>query len=188
MQLDPKTTAFLTLDFQTTIFGMYPAAEAAVAPATAATAFARKHGFPLIHVGVGFLPGYPELADVDTPFQRIKQNGLFIAGTASAAIHPAVFKEGDLVVYKQRVSAFSENSLDMILRSRGIRELVLFGVATSGIVLSTLRRAFDLDYQSVVLQDACYDADPEVHRVLTEKVFTRQATVTTADALRLGSA
>ena len=53
------------------------------------------------------------------------------------------------------------------------------GVATSGVVLSTLRQAADLDYRLVVLSDACLDADPEVHRVLTEKVFPRQAAVRT---------
>ena len=41
----------------------------------------------------------------------------------------------------------------------------------------TLRQAFDLDLRSVVLKDACLDPDPEVHRVLTEKIFPKQAWV-----------
>lgn len=44
-------------------------------------------------------------------------------------------------------------------------------------MLSTLRQAADLDYHLVVLSDGCLDADPEVHRVLTEKIFPRQADV-----------
>jgi nicotinamidase-related amidase len=56
---------------------------------------------------------------------------------------------------------------------------VLTGIATSGVVLSTLRQAADLDYQLTVLADGCLDGDPEVHRVLTEKVFPRQAEVIT---------
>ena len=60
-----------------------------------------------------------------------------------------------------------------------IGTLVLTGIATSGVVLSTLRQAADLDYRLVVLSDGCLDADPEVHRVLTEKVFPRQAEVHT---------
>ncbi len=47
----------------------------------------------------------------------------------------------------------------------------------SGVVLSTLRQAADLDYRLTVLADGCLDADPEVHRVLTEKVYPRQADV-----------
>lgn len=45
------------------------------------------------------------------------------------------------------------------------------------IPVSTLRQAADLDYQLVVLSDGCLDAGPEVHRVLTEKIFPRQADV-----------
>ena len=83
----------------------------------------------------------------------------------------------EAVVIKRRVSAFSGSDLAEVLRGSGIDTLVLTGIATSGVVLSTLRQAADLDYRLVVLAVACADADPEVHRVLTEKVFPRQAEV-----------
>ena len=60
------------------------------------------------------------------------------------------------------------------MRAGSIDHLVLTGIATSGVVLSTLRQAADLDYRLTVLADGCLDADPEVHRVLTGKVFPRQ--------------
>jgi len=44
-----------------------------------------------------------------------------------------------------------------------------------------VRLAADLDYRLTVLVDGCLDGDAEVHRVLTEKVFPRQATVRTID-------
>ncbi len=68
----------------------------------------------------------------------------------------------------------------MILRANDIETIVMFGIATSGVVLSTLRHAADADYRLIVLKDCCSDRDAEVHRVLTEKVFPRQATVITA--------
>lgn len=68
----------------------------------------------------------------------------------------------------------------MILRANDIETLVMFGIATSGVVLSTLRHAADADYRLVVLKDCCSDRDAEVHRVLVEKVFPRQAKVITA--------
>ena len=89
--------------------------------------------------------------------------------------------ENEPVVVKRRVSAFSGSDLDVLLRGAGADTLVLAGIATSGVVLSTLRQAADLDYQITVLADACADRDPEVHRVLTEKVFPHQAQVTTTD-------
>ena len=60
--------------------------------------------------------------------------------------------------------------------------MVLAGIATSGVVLSTLRQAADLDYELTVLRDGCPDADPEVHRVLLDKVFPRQATIIDVEA------
>lgn len=48
-----------------------------------------------------------------------------------------------------------------------------------GVVLSTLRQAADLDFGLTVLADGCLDADADVHRVLTEKMFPRQADVLT---------
>jgi nicotinamidase-related amidase len=61
-----------------------------------------------------------------------------------------------------------------------VTTLVLGGIATSGVVLSTVRDAADRDYQITVLEDLCLDGDEEVHRVLTQKVFTSQAEVMTA--------
>jgi nicotinamidase-related amidase len=182
MTLDPKKTAFLSLDFQKGILASVPHSAAAIACASKALAFARKTHALVIHVGLGFSEAHPEIPDFPSPFLRAKQNNLFVKGSSSAEFHEAILQPGELVIYKQRVGAFSENDLDLILRARGIQHLVLFGVATSGIVLSTLRRAFDLDYQCVVLQDACFDPDDDVHRVLTEKVFPKQALVTSVDA------
>jgi nicotinamidase-related amidase len=86
------------------------------------------------------------------------------------------------VVTKRRVSAFAGSDLEVILRGLRIDHLVLTGIATSGVVLSTLREASDKDYRISVLSDACADRDSEVHNVLMGKVFPRQAEVlTTAD-------
>ena len=73
--------------------------------------------------------------------------------------------------------------LEIVLRARGIETLILSGIATSGVVLSTLRHAADADYRAIVAEDACADRDDEVHRVLTGKVFPRQATVTSTAEL-----
>jgi nicotinamidase-related amidase len=84
---------------------------------------------------------------------------------------------GDVLVAKGRVGAFSTTDLETILRAKGITTLVLMGIATSGVVLSTVRWAADADYELVVVEDCCADADEEVHRVLTQKVFPRQTSV-----------
>lgn len=183
MKLDPKKTALLTLDLQKGIFGFMPAAEAVLPNAAKAVALARARNYLLIHVGLGFEPGHPEIPDADgeSGFARVKKNQMFLKGSEAVQFHPSLFKPGDLVVHKQRYGAFSHNGLQMILAANGIRHLVFFGISTAGITLSTLRLAFDLDYHCTVLSDACFDPDPEVHRVLTGKIFPAQAQVMTVD-------
>ncbi len=143
---------------------------------------ARAAGIPVVYVTVGFRPGYPEISAGNRTFSAIASTGRFAAGDPATEIHPAVAPaDGDLVVTKRRVSAFTGSDLEVLLRGLGAGALVLTGIATSGVVLSTLRQAADLDYRLTVLADGCLDADPEVHRVLTEKVFPRQADVVSVD-------
>jgi nicotinamidase-related amidase len=106
--------------------------------------------------------------------------GRFTAADPGAEIHPAVAPAADdVIVVKKRVSAFAGSDLEVVLRGLGVDSLVLTGIATSGVVLSTLRQAADLDYRLTVLADGCLDSDAEVHQVLTGKVFPRQAEVLT---------
>ena len=93
-------------------------------------------------------------------------------------VHPAIAPlPTDSVVTKLRVSAFAGSDLEVLLRAQDIRHLVLCGIATSGVVLSTLREAADKDYGLIVLSDCCVDNDEEVQRVLLTKVFPHQAEV-----------
>jgi nicotinamidase-related amidase len=155
--------------------GYLPRLQQAVTAAHAA-------GIPVIYVTVGFRPGHPEISARNRSFSALASAGRFADGDPAAEVHPAVAPEpGDLVVTKRRVSAFAGSDLDVLLRGLGAGTLVLTGIATSGVVLSTLRQAADLDYRLVVLADGCLDADPEVHQVLTGKVFPRQADVLTVD-------
>ena len=143
---------------------------------------ARGSGVPVIYVVVGFRPGYPEVSPRNRTFSALAGAGGFSADDEGSRIHPDVAAQaGDLVVTKRRVSAFAGSDLDVVLRSLDVHSLVLTGIATSGVVLSTLRQAADLDFQLTVLADACLDPDEEVHRVLTEKVFPRQAEIHTVD-------
>lgn len=143
---------------------------------------AHRVGMPVIYVVVRFRDGHPEVSRRNKSFGAITRGGGFMDGDSATEIHPEIApRDGDIVVTKRRVSAFAGSDLEVVLRSGEIDTLVLAGIATSGVVLSTVRQAADLDYRLVVLGDGCLDADPEVHRVLTEKVFPRQADAMTVD-------
>jgi nicotinamidase-related amidase len=183
LALDRGKTALLIMDYQNTVVETYATDQAALLQRAAkALAAARGAGVQVIHVVVGFREGYPEVSARNAGFSGIKQTGRFRQGDKGAEIHPAVAAQpGDITVVKKRVGAFAGSDLEMILRANDIETLVILGIATSGVVLTTVRHAFDLDYRLIVLKDACADLDPEVHRVLTEKVFARGATVVTVD-------
>jgi nicotinamidase-related amidase len=142
-----------------------------------AIAAARASGVSVIYVKVGFRPGHPEISPRNAVFSGIAEADGFVEGR-SGDVHEAVAPQpGEVTVVKRRVSAFAGSDLEIVLRARGIEALVLTGIATSGVVLSTLRQAADLDLELTVLSDGCLDADEDVHRVLIEKVFPRQAQV-----------
>jgi nicotinamidase-related amidase len=176
-------TVLLVMDFQNGVVERFSASPAVDAAGRAVRA-ARAAQIPVIFVRVAFRPGFPEVAEDSPLFAAIKASGTdtYIESHPATQVHASLAPlEGEPVVIKRRVSAFTGSDLDVLLRGLGAGTLVMAGIATSGVVLSTLRQAADLDYRITVLTDACADRDPEVHRVLVEKVFPRQALVTTTD-------
>jgi nicotinamidase-related amidase len=177
------TTALLVMDVQKGIVARFASDDALLDRLGQAISAARSApDVDVVYVRVAFRDGFPEVAASNKSFSALTaQSGAMMSESAEATqIHPAVAPAaGEPVVTKRRVSAFAGSDLAEVLRGRRADTLVLTGIATSGVVLSTLRQAADLDYRLVVLADACADSDPEVHRVLTEKLFPRQAEVMT---------
>ncbi|MEU4245599.1 isochorismatase family cysteine hydrolase [Actinoplanes sp. NPDC026619] len=171
-------SALLVLDIQNMVLAGYPDPEY-LPRLGAAIGAARAAGHPVIYAVVGFRPDYAEVSTRNKMFGRLALAKPQAPPEAAAIPAEVAPQHGDIVVTKRRVSAFAGSDLDLVLRAGEIDHLVLTGVATSGVVLSTLREAADRDFRLSVLADGCLDNDPEVHRVLTEKVFPAQAEVTT---------
>ena len=173
-------TALLITDVQQGIVERFAGEDGYLDRLGTAITAARAAGVLVCYVTVMFRPGHPEVSDRNKSFSAVAGTGRFTDGDPGRDIPAAVAPApGEAVVTKRRVSAFAGSDLDVLLRARHIDHLVLAGIATSGVVLSTLRQAADLDYRLTVLADGCLDADPEVHQVLLHKVFPRQAEITT---------
>ncbi len=173
-------TGLLVMDYQVGIVARLGDDPGLLERAARAIAAARAAAIPVIYVRVAFRPGSPEVSPRNRSFSALTSSGAFGQDEPTTQIHAAVAPEqGEAVVIKRRVSAFAGSDLEVLLRGQGIERLVLAGISTGGVVLSTLREAADRDFELLVLADACADGDAEVHRVLTEKVFTRQAEVLT---------
>ena len=162
-QIDPAKTAVLIMDFQQRIIANVASDPVAVVEnAARALDGARAAGIPVIYV--------------------VHRGGPFADYAPDIELHPGVTPaDGEMVITKVRPGPFSTTALDVTLREMGRDTLVIMGVATSGCVLSGVRWAVDVNYSFIVLSDACSDGDPEVHRVLTEKVYPRQGRVMATD-------
>lgn len=179
-QLDPGRTALLVMDYQAGIIGRIEDGDALVARARAAIDAARAVGATVGYVRVAFTDADFDALPDGAPMARVKQmpreqmHADSPTTQIDARIAPA---EGDIVVRKTRVGPFLTTDLDEQLRARGVDTLLLAGISTSGVVLSTVRDAHDRDYRLYVLADATADPLPDVHAALLEKVLPRQAEV-----------
>ncbi len=183
--LDPTRTALLLMDVQVGILASLDGAEALVDRLEALTATARAAGLAIGYVRVALTADErAAVPDRNKSFSALAGTDRMTEGTPETAVHPRLAPHpGDLEVRKIRVGALSTTDLAAQLASRGIDTLVLTGVSTSGVVLSTVRAAADADLRLIVIADGVADPDPEVHRVLLEKVLPRQADVLTAAEL-----
>ncbi|MFJ4879881.1 cysteine hydrolase family protein [Streptomyces sp. NPDC088745] len=176
------SSALLVMDVQQSIVDAVGADSAYLSRLGRAVEGARTADLPVIHVVIAFRPGHPEVGTRNRPLTAIADAGLYVEGEPGTEIHPAVAPlPGEAVVTKKRASAFCGSDLDVVLRARGIDSLVLAGIATSAVVLSTVCQANDLDFGLTVLADGCLDPDPEVHRVLVERLFPQWADVVNVD-------
>ena len=163
LNIDPARCVVLIEDFQQRIIANVASEpEAVVRNAARVLEGARAAGVPVIYV--------------------VHRGGPFAEYAPDVELHEGVAPaEGERVITKTKPGPFSTTSLDVDLRMMGRDTLIVMGVATSGCVLSTVRWAVDVNYSFIVVADACSDADPEVHRVLTEKVYPRQGAVVSTD-------
>jgi nicotinamidase-related amidase len=178
--IEPEHTALLVMDYQPGILASLDDPDALLARAADAIAIVRSHGGQVGYVRVAFDDAdYLSAPPTSRMAARIASAGrAFHSGSPATAVHERVAPEpGDIVVRKTRVGAFSTTDLAEQLHDRGVSNLILAGISTSGVVLSTVRDASDRDYGVFVLADASADPQADVHEFLIERIFPRQADV-----------
>jgi nicotinamidase-related amidase len=180
--IDPARTAVLSMDCQAGIVSIYTreGKDAFLLRVASVLNHARTIGMSVIHIQVGFRPGLPEISPRNALFGAIRSSEqhqrLFREplGAIPDAIGP---QDDEIVITKRRISAFAGTDLAMILRANDIDTLVLYGIATSGVVLSTLVEAADADYRVAVIGDCCADLDSALHDCLVQRFFPTRGPV-----------
>jgi nicotinamidase-related amidase len=119
----------------------------------------RAKNIPVIYVRMEYRPGYPEIPvqeDLPPGRTRMRSEGFYKQGSWNVQIVDELKPtEKDIVVVNHSASAFGHNELDIILRSKNIRYLVLAGLSTKTIVTCTAVEAYVKGYYNYVVKDCC---------------------------------
>ena len=167
--LDPRTTALILIDLQQGIVphagGPRSGDEVVRTSMTLADRF-RAAGAPVVLVHVGFT------ADA-MPSQNVDRPSLPAQGTPPdfSELVPDLRQPGDIVVLKHHWGAFTGTDLDLQLRRRGVRTVVIAGISTNMGVESTARSAWELSYDVVIAEDACASRSTELHAFAVAQIF-----------------
>ncbi|MDB5707916.1 MAG: hydrolase [Sphingomonas bacterium] len=176
--LDPATTALILVDLQNGIVGMQIAPRSGpevVETAKALAARFRAAGAPVVQVHVGW-----RADGADRPSQAADRPSPFPPGglpEAFTQFSDGVREPGDIAVLKHHWGAFTGTDLDLQLRRRGIRTVVLAGIATNFGVESTARSAWELSYDVVIAEDATTSRSAELHDFAIQHILPQIARI-----------
>ncbi|MFE7393598.1 cysteine hydrolase family protein [Streptomyces sp. NPDC057582] len=178
--LDPACTALVVMDYQPAILALLSESgdcEALLDRVEGAIADVRTNGGTIAYVRVGFTEAdWDAIPAVNKSFAPVARHRVMHHEDPATAIHERLApQDSDIIVRKIRYGGMSTTDLDQQLRERGITTLVVSGISTGGVVLSTVIDAADRDYQLYVLSDGVADPDTEVHDVLLHRVFPSRA-------------
>jgi nicotinamidase-related amidase len=166
MSLDPATTAIVLIEYQNEFTSDGGALHGAVqevmektnmlANTAEVVAAARAAGVTIMHAPITFAAGYNELSS--HPYGILKgvvDGSAFVKGSWGAAIVDELAPQaGDIVIEGKRgLDTFASTNLDFILRSKGIKSIVLGGFLTNCCVESTMRTGYENGYQVITLTD-----------------------------------
>ena len=196
-RLDPARTALLFFDMLNGHVRKDDAAtQARYAPVIAAAVrlleAARRAGIVVMYAAAHHRPDNATsvqlLTDTDNRLRPLAADAprgfkpVVAAGTWEAQVVDELKAQPqDYMVPKFRWSAFHQTYLDLALRSRNIDTLVISGGSTDVGVASTAYAARDLDYNLVIVSDACTSPEDDNHRQFMQRIFPRMARVRTAD-------
>lgn len=138
---------------------------------------ARKDNLLVIWIKVAFDKGYLEVSPESVIFTQAKNNSALQKGEwGTELIEGLNYKDGETIIFKNRINPFHATNLDLVLRANKITGLYIGGVSTEFAVEAIVRDAHDRDYKSIVIEDICAAATKEGHNEAI-KFISKIATV-----------
>lgn len=176
MAIDPSTTAVVLIEYQNDFTSPGGALHDAVddvmnktdmlAKSVRVADAARRAGATIMHAPITFKPGYSEISS--HPYgilAGVVEGNAFVKGEWGAEIVDDLApQEGDIVVEGKRgLDTFASTNLDFMLRSKGIKTIVLGGFLTNCCVESTMRSGYENGYEVLTLSDCVAATSIEEH-------------------------
>ena len=179
LTLDMKTTALVLIDLEEGIVGLplapRPGPEVVKNAIPLLAAFRqRKATVVLVRVEMAELLNLP----VDSPMRP--SNAPPPPPEASRLVSEVGPEPGDFVITKRQWGAFHATELDQQLRRRGIKTIVLGGIATNFGAESTARSAVEHGYELVLVEDVMTSVSAEAHEFAIRNIFPRIGRVRSA--------
>lgn len=183
LTLNPKETALVLIDLQQAIVGrdLAPYKSKDVVEKCARLADAvRKAGGTVFYVHV-LMHEMPPQQPVDSPMQRPAQPP---PPSASEIVPEAGYQPGkDVLIGKRQWGAFTATNLDQALRSRGLKTIIMGGIATNLGVESTARSAQEHGYALVFAEDAMSTMSAEMQEFAVKNIFPRLGLVRSSEEI-----
>ena len=156
-----------------------------IAAATKLFAICRGTGIPVVSVRVAFRADHADVIQNCKIFRNVVASKAMVEGSWGARFHDGLAPdEGEFVVRHTRINAFYGSQLAEVLAVLKAQRLIIAGVATNSVVLTTVAAAADMGYEVVVVADACSSGDRNLHESSLENMKL-VAEVTTTDQLAL---
>lgn len=132
---------------------------------------ARKAGIPVVSVRIAFRPDHADVIPNCAIFRNVIAGKAMVEGSWGAEFHEGLGPvDGEFVVKHTRVNAFYGSPLEEILRVLKADRLIMAGVATNSVVLTTVACAADMGYEVTVVADACSSGNPALHAAALENM------------------
>lgn len=177
--IDAKKTALLVMHYQTDVLKFVPSAAPTLLKSTRKLCdMARAKEVPVYFVKIQFTPGYPEISPLNKNGMMLRESGLFINDTIAPELGR---RESEAVIVGRRINAFYDTDLHARLSAAGIDTLMLAGIESTGVVMSTVAYASDADFRLYTVKDCCYDRDPVVQEHLFSTAFDTRTHVVTLE-------
>ncbi len=186
LELDPRRTAVLPLDFQNDIVALTPNVEPILENVKSVLDAARDQNVAVVYITVSFTEGYPDAPVKTHPLYRmVSENQMVLAAKSGGEIHSSVKpKQNELVLNKTCVDPFVTTRLAQHLQMLDVNTIVIMGVWTNFVVEATARTAADMGYRVIVVRDACGSNSDENHEFSMSNLMPMFATVVDAAEVR----